>query len=397
MKPTDAQLEELLTRRVDSVIGGKELSEALASGKKLRIKHGVDPTTPDLHLGYSVVYHKLREFQDLGHTVVFLIGSFTARFGDPDGKEQTRTLRSAKDVDRLAKDYLKQAFTVLDPNKTEVRYNAEWYDKMSAEELIRLMSHFTYSQMMERDMFQKRIKEKLEIRFHEPIYPVLQGYDSVMLKSDVTVIGTDQTFNEMRGRDLQRDFGQEPQAIISVPLLVGTDGVQKMSQSLGNYIGIAEGPGEQYGKIMSIPDSLIYTYFDMATDVDRGTLNQIKKQLADKNTNPRDIKMSLAHTIVTMYHGGRKADTAQANFVRVFQKGSAPTEMTEVKLAKATALFDLLVEHKMIASKTEGRRLIEQGGIRIDDVQVSDPNLVLEPNTTATIQVGKRRFLKISK
>lgn len=395
MKPTPTQLDELFTRRVDSIIGENELRQALQSGKKLRIKHGVDPTTPDLHLGYSVVYHKLREFQNLGHTVVFLIGNFTARFGDPSDRKLMRNLRHAKEVDQLAKNYLKQAFTILDPNKTEVRYNAEWYDKMSAEDLVKIMTHFTYSQMIERDMFQKRIKEKAEIGFHEPLYPILQGYDSVMIKSDITVIGTDQTFNEMRGRDLQRDFGQEPQGIMSVPLLVGTDGHNKMSQSLGNYIGITEGPSEQYGKIMSIPDNLIYPYFEMVTTVDRSTLNQIKKRLNDKTANPRDLKMELAHTIVEMYHGGSKADAAQKNFVRVFQQGGKPTDITEATITKDTPLLDFLVSQKLIPSKTEGRRLIEQRGIKVDDKPVTEIDFILKAKTAATIQVGKRKFIKV--
>ncbi|MFA5270242.1 MAG: tyrosine--tRNA ligase [Patescibacteria group bacterium] len=395
-KPTKSELDELFRRRVESVVGEKELRAKLLSSKRLLIKHGVDPTTADLHIGYGVNYHKMREFQNLGHTVQFLIGGFTARFGDPSDRSSMRQLRSKDDVKKLAANYVKQALRILDPNKTEIRYNSEWYDKMSAEELIRLMSHFTHSQMIERDMFQKRIKAGLEIGFHEPVYPLLQAYDSVMLKDDLTVVGTDQLFNEMRGRDLQRDFKQDPQAIITVPLLIGTDGVQKMSQSLGNYIGITEDAKTQYGKIMSIPDSLIYPYFDLATNVDSAELIRIKQQLSDRHTNPRDLKMELAHKIVNMYHGDRAADTAQNDFIKVFQKHTTPSDMPTIDLKKAAALVDILLDNGLVASKSEFRRLLTQKGIKVDSQIVTDPGYKIQAKIGATIQVGKRRFLRVT-
>ncbi|RLC37459.1 tyrosine--tRNA ligase [candidate division Kazan bacterium] len=391
-RPDKKTIDELLSRRVNSIVGEKELRTKLASGKPLRIKHGVDPTTPDLHLGYSVVYHKMREFQDLGHTVIFLIGDFTGRFGDPTNKNDVRQLRDAHDVREMSEHYIKQVLTILDPKKTEIRYNSEWYDKMSAEDIIRLMSHFTHAQLIERDMFQQRIKKHKEIGLHEPLYPVLQGYDSVMLESDVTIIGTDQTFNEMRGRDLQKDFGQEPQAIISVPLLIGLDGKQKMSQSLGNYIGITESPDEQYGKIMSLPDDQIYTYFELATSVPTSDLPAIK--VAAKK-EPRDTKARLAYEIVKIYHGEAAAKKAEDNFVGIFKKGRTPDDISEIKIKKATRLVDIMAKYNLASSKSEARRLIEQRGVRINHHIVSDPNLIVENEPGTIIQVGKRHFIQL--
>lgn len=388
-------IDELLSRRVESIVGEKELRKKLAAGKTLRIKHGVDPTTPDLHLGYSVVYRKMREFQDLGHTIIFLIGDFTGRFGDPTDRDKTRELRDAREVKRMAENYIKQVLTILDPKHTEIRYNSEWYDKMSAEDLLRLMSHFTYAQMMERDMFAKRMKAKQEISFHEPIYPILQGYDSVMLESDLTVIGTDQTFNEMRGRDLQKDFGLTPQAIISVPMLVGLDGKQKMSQSLNNFIGITEDASEQYGKIMSLPDGLIYPYFELTTSVPTNDLAAIKRELKSKTANPRDIKMRLAYEIVKMYHGDGSAKKAESNFVGVFQKKGTPSDIDEITLKKDITLIDLLTEHKLASSRSEAKRLIDQRGVRVDHHIITDPTFIVENKPGTIIQVGKRKFVQL--
>ena len=395
MKPDKQAIDEFLTRRVGSIVGEKELRAKLASGKPLRVKHGVDPTTPDLHLGHGVVYQKMREFQDLGHTVIFLIGDFTARFGDPTDRTKTRELHDAREVKQMAENYIKQALLILDPKRTEIRYNSEWYDKMSAEDLLRLMSRFTYAQLIERDMFAQRIKKKQEIGLHEPVYPVLQGYDSVMLEADLTVIGTDQTFNEMRGRDLQKEFGQTPQAIISVPLLVGLDGKQKMSQSLGNDIGITEDASEQYGKIMSLPDGLIYPYFELATKVPREDLAAIKRELKSKSTNPRDIKMRLAYEIAKMYHGEAAAKKAESNFVGVFQKRGAPSDIAEITLKKDTPLIDILVQHKLATSRGEAKRLIDQRGVRVDHQIVTDADLLIENRPGTIIQVGKRKFVQL--
>ncbi len=394
-KPNKQTINSLLSRRVEKIIGEKEIRNKLASGKKLKIKHGVDPTTPDLHIGYGVVYHKLREFQDLGHTVQFLIGGFTGRFGDPTDRDQSRKLRTKAEVLKSANNYLKQVMVILNPKKTEIRYNSEWHDKMSAEDLLKIMAHFTHSQMIERDMFQKRLKKSEEIGFHELVYPILQGYDSVMLKDDATVIGTDQLFNEMRGRDLQKDFGQDPQAIIAVPLLVGTDGVQKMSQSLGNYIGITEDAKSQYGKVMSIPDSIIYTYFDLATNVNEEELKKIKKELANKKTNPRNLKMKLAHTIVSMYHNKKEADKAQEDFIKVFQKHDTPKDIPTIRISKPTKIIDVLVKNKLATSGSDARRLIDQKGIKLGNKIITDTSLVVKPKTDLILQVGKRRFVKL--
>lgn len=396
MKSDKKAIDALLSRRVEKLVGEKELRAKLLSGKKLKIKHGVDPTTPDLHIGYGVVYHKLREFQNLGHTVQFLIGGFTARFGDPTDRSQSRQLRSKAEVLKSAHNYLKQVMVILDPKKTEIRYNSEWHDKMSAEDLLNIMSHFTHSQMIERDMFQKRMKRGEEIGFHELVYPMLQGYDSVMLKDDATVIGTDQLFNEMRGRDLQKDFGLTPQAIIAVPLLVGTDGKQKMGQSVGNHIGITEDAKSQYGKVMSIPDNIIYTYFDLATNVNMSELAKIKRELANKKTNPRNLKMRLAHTIVSMYHGKSAADKAQSDFISIFQKHSAPSDIKAVKLAKPMSILDLLVKNKLASSNSEARRLVQQGGVKLGNKTIADIGFVVKPKTDLILQVGKRRFLKLT-
>jgi tyrosyl-tRNA synthetase len=394
-KPTKSELDELFRRRVESVVGEKELRAKLLAGKKLKIKHGVDPTTALLHIGHATAYHKMREFQNLGHTVQFLIGSFTARFGDPTERTHTRKLQSKEAVMRSAKNYLKQALKILDPKKTEIRYNSEWYDKLSAENLIELMSHFTHQQMIERDMFQRRIKAGQKIGFHEPVYPLLQAYDSVMLEDDLTVIGTDQLFNEMRGRDLQRDFKQEPQAIITVPLLAGTDGVRKMSQSLNNAINILDDPKTQYGRVMSIPDALIYTYFDLATNVTGDDLVRIKKQLADRRANPRDLKMELAHRIVSMYHGRSAADKAQANFVKIFREHVLPSDIPTITLPRPAPLMDVLLNNGLVASRSEVRRLLAQKGIKVNGKIVTDPRHSINPKNGATIQVGKRRFLKV--
>jgi len=403
-KPDKKAVDAFLSRGIAEIVGVSpaDLSRILLSGKKLKVKHGVDPTTPDLHLGYSVVYHKLRALQDMGHTVQFLIGGFTARFGDPTEQEHSRKLRSKADIRKLSSSYLKQACKILDPKKTEVRYNSEWYDKMSAEELLKLMSHFTYAQMIERDMFQKRMKANQKIGFHEPVYPLLQGYDSVMLKDDLTVIGTDQIFNEMRGRDLQRDFGQNPQIIIATPLLTGTDGVQKMSQSLGNHIGITEDAKTQYGKIMSIPDNIIADYFELATDISAKELNGIKNKLADRAYNPRDLKMRLAQTIVKTYHGAKAADKAQSDFIAVFQKHSLPSD---IKTIATTAGYDwksplpkIMTITGVSGTNSDARRLIAQGSVRLDGTQVTSINTTLDPKKNEQIlQVGKRRIVKLKK
>lgn len=394
------KIDELLTRGVEDIIVRKDLEKKLKSGRKLRIKHGVDPTTKDLHIGYAVIYNKLKAFQDLGHKVVFLIGDFTARFGDPSNQEKTRTLRDKKEVRDLAKDYVNQVGEILDLKKTEIRYNSEWYEKMRADELLMLMSHFTTQRMMERDMFQERIKKNVEIWLHEPVYPVLQAYDSVMLKSDFTIIGSDQTFNELKARDLQRDFGQEPQDVISMKILIGTDGKMKMSQSLGNYIGITESPNSQFGKVMSIPDNIIIHYFELATRVPVNKIEEIKKQLKE-GLNPRDAKARLAFEIVKIYHGEKEAKGAEEEFNRIFREKEIPTKpqtfAIDSSLAQEIWVVELLTISKLASSKSEARRLIDQGGVKIDGKVIKEKEAKVTVSDGMIIQVGKRKFLKLKK
>lgn len=389
-------IKELLERGVEEIIERKHLEKSLKSGKKLRIKHGVDPTTPELHLGHAVVYEKLRQFQKLGHQIVFLIGNFTARFGDPTQQKRTRKLKSKEEVEKIARNYISQLGKILEIEKLEVRYNGEWYDKMSAEELLKLMSHFTVQRMLERDMFQERIKKHQEIALHEPVYPILQAYDSVKLKSDVTVIGTDQKFNELQARILQRKWGQEPQDLVIMPLLIGTDGKRKMSQSLGNYIGINESAQEQYGKIMSIPDNIIVHYFELLTHLPNKEIEEIKKDLQESRVNPRDLKARLAREIVTIYHSKEKALEAEKEFLRIFRQRKKPSKIKIIELeSQIWNILDLLLKLKFASSKSEARRLCQQGGVKIDDKTIKDWKKKIEVKNKTVIQVGKRKFAKI--
>ncbi|MBU2634844.1 tyrosine--tRNA ligase [Patescibacteria group bacterium] len=392
MKIKTQKIEEVLSRGVEKVIKKENLLKKLKSGKKLRIKHGIDPTTKDLHLGHSVVYLKLKELQGLGHKIVFLIGDFTGRFGDPTEKLKTRTLRPKKEVRNLAKNYLRQAGKILDFKKIEIRYNSEWYDKMSAQELLQLMSYFTSARMLERDMFQERIKKGLEIQFHEPVYPVLQAYDSVMLKSDLTVCGIDQIFNELKAKELQEKLGQPGQDIIATKILVGLDGKEKMSQSLGNYIGIEEKAQEQYGKIMSIPDNLIFNYFELLTNISLPKLKEFKQS----KINPRDLKVRLAREIVTMYHSKKAAQEAEKEFKRIFKEKKLPTKIPEIKVnRKKINILDLLVKTKLVSSKTDAKRLILQKGIKINSKVQKDWKAIIETKKGLIVQVGKRKFVKL--
>ncbi len=391
-KTKSQKIEEVLTRGVEKVIKKDSLVEKLNSGKKLRVKHGIDPTTKDLHLGYSTVYLKLKELQEMGHQIIFLIGDFTGRFGDPTEKIEARKLRDAKEVRNLAKNYLKQVGKILDLKKTEIRYNSEWYGKMKADELLLLMSNFTTARMLERDMFQERIEKGIETGLHEPVYPVLQAYDSVMLKSDLTVCGTDQLFNELKARELQQKFNQPGQEIIATKLLIGTDGKQKMSQSLGNYIGFEDSPNEQFGKIMSIPDNLIFEYFELVTRVPLIEIEKLRKL----KTNPKNLKSKLAKEIVRMYHGEKEAGKAEKEFNKVFKNKELPSDIPEIKIKEAKLdILDLLLKTKLVSSKTEARRLIEQGAVRIDSKIQKDWQAEITINPCLIIQIGKRRFAKI--
>lgn len=370
--------ENLLTRGIEDVIVKEHLAAALASGKKLRIKFGADPTAPDLHLGHAVVLRKLREFQDAGHQIVLIIGDYTAKIGDPSGRSKTRPPLTDKEIKVNAKTYFKQVGKILNMRKTEVRYNSQWFKKMKFSEVIELMAKFTTQRILERDDFTKRIKEGVEVYSHELVYPMMQAYDSVVIKADVEVGGTDQRFNMLAGRDLQRHMGLPEQDVITLPLLVGTDGEKKMSKSLGNYIGITEAPAMMFGKVMSIPDKLIEQYYKLCTDQER-TL-----------PDPREAKLRLAKLIVTQYHGEKEAEKAEQEFIRVVSRGEAPTDRPKRKDLAGMPWLDGLVKSGIVASKSEARRLIEQGGVSVNGNPVSDVNGMIPSG--ATIKVGKRQY-----
>lgn len=390
-------------KRIDAVLGQgpeeivveSELRKALRSGRVLRIKHGVDPTSRDLHLGYFVNYEKMRQLQELGHKIVFLIGGFTGRFGDPTDKDEMRKLRTKKDVDTEAKNYLKQLSRVLDIDRIEIRNNSEWYDKWSWEDGIHLMQRFTTARMLERDMFARRAKAGKETRYHEPVYAMLQGWDSVELRADLTVIGMDQKFNELVGRELQEQEGQKPQNLIMMPLLVGTDGKRKMSQSLGNHIGFNDLPSDMFGKVMSLPDSVMLQYFTLVTRMPRDEVREILSAISRDSVNPRDVKVRLATEIVTIFHGATKAANASQEFDRVFRGREAPTSMPEYRAPKNAPLLIILVESGLLPSKGEARRMIAQGAVRVNDVKVMDPDAKLHLGDV--LRCGKKKFLRITR
>jgi tyrosyl-tRNA synthetase len=381
-----------IKRGCDELIVEEEMLRKLKTGRALRIKLGLDPTAPDLHLGHTVVINKLRHFQDLGHQVQFLIGDFTGMIGDPTGKNQTRPPLSREQILENAKSYRAQMSKILDPDKTLVMFNSEWSDKLGAEGMIRLSARYTVARLLERDDFSKRFKSRQPIAVHELLYPLMQGYDSVAMKADVELGGTDQKFNLLVGRELQKDFGQEPQCILTLPLLVGTDGVEKMSKSLGNYIGIAEPAKEIFGKLMRISDELMWRYIELLSFESLETVRSWKKEV-EGGRNPREIKVLFAKEIVARFHSKIAADREEQEF------GKAPEEMQEVKLAYPAAglsIAQLLKQSDMVASTTEAIRLIEQGGVTVDGERLSDRALKLEKGKTYVIQVGKRKFRRIT-
>ncbi|MEK7460949.1 MAG: tyrosine--tRNA ligase [Patescibacteria group bacterium] len=387
---------ELLMRGVQDIVVRESFEAKLRSGKKLRIKHGVDPTTDRLHIGHGTIYWKLRQFQELGHVIVFLIGDFTARFGDPD-KLVSREMQSKDQTDAKAATYLDQIKGILDLSKTEIRRNSEWYDKMSAEDLIRLVSNFSVAQLLERDMFVKRQKDGVEIGYHEPIYPVLQGYDSVMLNSDLTVIGTDQFFNEMMARPLQERARQTSQDIMTLSLLLGTDG-RKMSKTFPNSIAILDTPEDKFGKVMRIPDELIGHYFELATQVSNKELAEITQSIKTGELLPRDAKMRLARTIVAMYHGTAVASTAEEAFIRIFRDRALPSEIVTSQLPNISyRLDDLLIALKFVSSRAAAQRSIGAGSVHIDEAVVTDWKIIVTLNQSHIIQYGKRLFRRIEK
>ena len=374
----------------------KKLEKAVATNTPLIVKLGLDPTAPDIHLGHTVVLRKLKLFQDFGHKVIILIGDFTARIGDPTGKSVTRPPLTEEQVITNAKTYQEQIFKVLDAEKTEVRFNSEWLSKLDFADVLKLASKYTVARMLERDDFHKRYTEGRPISIHEFMYPLMQGYDSIALKADVEFGGTDQTFNLLMGRHLQGEEGMPEQTIITMPILEGLDGVQKMSKSLGNYIGISEAPSEMYGKAMSIPDELMMRYFMLVTDMSIEEQEQLSKDLESGAAHPRDVKMKLAHTIVRLYHGEEAANFGQDEFVRVFQKHAMPTDIPEYKVAfteEPVFVPQLLSDAGLTASNGEARRSIKAGAFKIDGEKCNEEHIVLKDGMV--LQVGKRKFIKI--
>jgi tyrosyl-tRNA synthetase len=395
---TEAQLRVAL-RGCDELLVQAEFAQKLArsqaTGIPLRIKLGLDPTAPDIHLGHTVVLNKMRQLQDLGHTVIFLIGDFTSMIGDPSGRNTTRPPLTREQIAENAKTYYAQASLVLDPAKTEIRYNSEWCDPLGARGIIQLASRYTVARMMERDDFTKRFKGGVPISVHEFLYPLMQGYDSVALKSDLELGGTDQKFNLLVGRELQKEYGQEPQCILTMPLLEGTDGVEKMSKSKNNYIGIGEAPDSMFGKLMSISDTLMWRYFELLSF---DSLDDIAKLRAETEAgrNPRDAKVQLAQEIITRFHSKQAAHDALANFEARFRDGAIPENMPEVTLPGAPlGVLKVLREAGLVASGAEAQRNIEQGGVKIDSVKIEDKGLMLLAGTYV-IQVGKRKFARVT-
>jgi len=391
---------EVILRGTAEVISEEELEgkieRSLRMGKPLTVKQGFDPTAPDIHIGHTVSLRKLRQFQDLGHKVVFLIGDFTGMIGDPSGRSEMRKRLSRQEVLQNARTYQEQVFKILDPERTVVAFNSEWCEPMKFEDVLVLASRYTVARMLERDDFSQRYKQGKPITIMEFLYPLIQAYDSVALKADVEVGGTDQKFNLLVGRDVQREYGQEPQVALMMPLLVGTDGKEKMSKSLGNYIGINEPPEEIYGKTMSIPDFLIYPYFELATDVDSSELAEIKRSLEDPEVNPMDLKRRLARRLVAMYHGEEAAKRAEEAFDKVFRRREVPDEVPEYVLNQDRVwIVRLLTSSGLASSNSEARRLIAQGGVYIDGRRVTDPNLEVEFKGGEVVKVGKRRFLRV--
>jgi tyrosyl-tRNA synthetase len=396
MRDIDHQLA-VIKRGSDEVLLEEDLVRKLKTGRKLRVKLGMDPTAPDLHLGHTVVINKLRHFQDLQHQVQFLIGDFTGMIGDPSGRNATRPPLSPEEIEENAKTYREQVFKILDPAKTEILFNSSWSSALGAEGMIRLAARYTVSQLLQRDDFAKRFSSQQPIAVHELLYPLMQGYDSVAMKSDVELGGTDQKFNLLVGRELQKQFGQESQVIITMPLLEGLDGVQKMSKSLGNYVGIAEPPREIFGKLMSISDALMWRYLELLSFQPMDVVDAWRREV-EAGRNPRDIKVALAKEIVERFHGKRAAEQALADFEARFRDGAMPDEMPEIALhggGQPMLLTQMLKQAGLTPSTSEALRVLDQGGVRLDGERVGDKALKLAPGTYV-LQVGKRKFARVT-
>jgi len=388
---------KLIKRGADEILTEADLKKKFESGKQLVIKAGFDPTAPDLHFGHTVLLNKLRHFQDLGHKVIFLIGDFTGRIGDPSGINKTRPILDAKDLVENAKTYEKQVYKILKKDLTEIKFNSEWCDKLGADGLIGLASKYNVARMLERDDFNKRFTSNKSIAIHEFLYPLVQGYDSVALEVDVECGGTDQKFNLLVGRELQRDYGQEPQVVITVPILEGLDGVKKMSKSLDNYIAIDENPDDMFGKIMSISDELMWRWFELLSFIPEEEIAKLKAEM-ESGKNPRDIKFVLAEELVDRFHNEGDGEKCKDTFLKRFQKGQMPDDIESIQVdieGDSILLVNLLKDTKMIASVSEGNRLIQQGGIKINSEKVEDQKLEVNKGSENIYQVGKRKFLKI--
>jgi len=392
---------ELILRGVVEVIQRAELesklTRSLKENRPLRVKAGFDPTAPDLHLGHTVLIHKLKHFQELGHQVIFLIGDFTGMIGDPTGQSDTRVALSKEKVLENAKTYERQIFKILDPAKTLVEFNSRWMGTMTAEGLIHLSAHSSVARMLERDDFHKRYHEQKPISIHEFMYPLVQGYDSVALKSDIELGGTDQKFNLLMGRELQRDYGQEPQVVITMPILEGLDGVQKMSKSLANYVGIAEPPDEMFGKLMSISDDLMWRYLELLSLRAPAEIAGWRREIAE-GLNPMEVKFRLAAELVGRFHDGAAAEVARERFIARFRKGDIPDDIPELSLPApgGLAIASVLKAASLVSSTSEGLRLVQQGGVRVDNQRVEDKTVTLAAGATYLIQVGKRRFARVT-
>ncbi len=400
--PINEQMD-LIRRGASEIIPEDELvmklERSLKSGEPLNIKLGCDPSRPDLHIGHAVVIRKLAQFQQLGHQAILIIGDFTGMIGDPTGRSVTRPALSLEETRANGRSYFEQAAKILDPDKTRIVHNSEWLAKMSFEDVIRLASKYTVARMLERDDFTKRYKNGEPISVHEFLYPLAQAMDSVAIKSDVELGGTDQKFNLLVGRDIQRESGIEPQVILTMPLLVGTDGVEKMSKSYGNYIGISESPKEMYGKTLSIADSLILTYFELVTAVSKGDLQLIKEELEKPETNPRNLKRRLAREIVSLYHTPEEAVKAEEEFDRIFIKKELPDEIPEMEWTRANgniSITDLITQVSFAPSKSEARRLVQQGGVTFNNQKISDPSTTVIIEKDNILKVGKRKFIRIT-
>lgn len=392
-----AEQLRILKRGAEEVLIEQDLVARLKEGRSLRVKAGFDPTAPDLHLGHTVLLTKMRQFQDLGHEVIFLIGDFTGMIGDPTGKSATRKPLTREEIEANARTYADQVFKVLDRQRTEVRFNSEWFGKMDASGLIRLAAKYTVARMLERDDFAKRYKGGQPIAIHEFLYPLVQGYDSVALKADVELGGTDQKFNLLVGRALQEDYGQRPQVVLTVPLLEGTDGINKMSKSLGNYVGINERPEEMFGKLMSVSDDLMWRYLELLSTEDIQTIGRWRQEV-EAGLNPRDVKFRLAHELVARYHSTAAADRAQQEFIARFQRGVLPENLPEKEIQSSEGRLPVVLALKeagLTKSTSEALRKIREGGVRVDGQRVEDPDAFLRAGASVVLQLGKRNLIRV--